>query len=79
MAKNKVQVTYPVEVGIFGYFRFGGKKLVETWVALEDLCLEYCGGMWIGVYSKYNVLDWAKQRNVALLTTEEIEMFEKAM
>lgn len=71
------QAQYPVEVGTFGYFKFGGKILVETWETLESLCLEYCGGMWIGIYSKHNIFEWAKQQK--LLTAPEIEMFEKAL
>lgn len=71
------QAKYPVEVGAFGYFKFGGKLLVETWQAIEDLCQEWCGGLWIGIYSKYNLYDWAKEHN--LLTPAEIEMFDKAI
>ena len=64
-----------VEVGAFGRFKYGGKKLVETWQALEDLCYEihWCAG----IYSAWNLLDWAKTEK--LLTAEEIEMFEKAI
>ena len=68
------QATYPVEVGAFGQFKHGGKKLVETWQALEDLCHE--ADWWIGIYSKWNLLDWAKTKR--LLTAEEIIMFEEA-
>lgn len=68
------QATHPVAVGAFGHFKHGGKKLVETWIALEDLCQEV--DWWIGIYSKWNLLDWAKTKG--LLTNEEIEMFEKA-
>jgi len=68
------QTTYPVEVGAFGQFKYGGKKLVETWIVLEDLCLEH--DWWVGIYSKRNLLDWAKTKR--LLTPEEIAMFEAA-
>lgn len=68
------QTTYPVEVGTFGQFKHGGKKLVETWIALEDLCYEH--DWWVGIYSKWNLLNWAKTKR--LLTPEEIAMFEAA-
>lgn len=68
------QVSHPVEVGAFGRFKFGGKKLVETWQVLEDLSHDH--DWWIGIYSKWNLLDWAITKG--LLTAEEIAMFEAA-
>ena len=50
------------QIGAFGFFaawlpvdwdRFEG-----NWIALEDLCREYCGGMWIGIYSGYDLINW---------------------
>ncbi len=64
-----------VEVGVFGKFKHGGKKLVETWAALEELAYEV--EWWIGVYNQWNLLEWAKDNR--LLTPEEIKMFEEAM
>lgn len=55
------QVLYPVEVGTWGRFKFGGSRVVKDWDALEDLCLEYCGGMWIGIYSAWDIVEWANR------------------
>jgi hypothetical protein len=66
------QVTHPTEVGCFGRFRHGGNGVVETWEALEDLCIEYCGGMWIGIYSAYDVIRWARD-DAKVITIGEYE------
>ena len=67
-------VTHPVEVGTFGRFKHGGKKLIETWIALEDILYD-CGYVFSG--NMYDVLSFAK--NKGLLTTDEISMFEGAL
>ena len=65
------------QIGAFGIFaawlpvdwdRFEG-----TWQALEDLCQEYCGGMWIGVYSAYDIIRWAKDHG--LIRASEYEAY----
>ena len=64
-----------VEVGAFGRFRFGGKKLVETWTALERIAHDV--DWWMGIYSAYNLLEYGKNRG--LLTDEEVSMFQEAL
>lgn len=46
-----------MRIGTFGLFR--GKVNEALYQYLEDACLTYCGGMWIGVYSVHDVLNWA--------------------
>lgn len=67
--------THPVEVGTFGRFKHGGRRLVETWVALEDLCHDV--EWWIGIYKAEDLLHWGTMRG--LLTPEEVTMLEKAL
>lgn len=69
------QSTHPVEVGTYGHFKYGGTKLVETWIALEDICFEM---FWqIGIYCTWDLLELGKERG--LLTPEEFAMFEAAL
>jgi len=70
-----LQVAHPVEVGTFGRFKYGGRKLVETWIALEDLCRQV--DWWIGIYKAQDLIRWGEVRG--LLTSDEVTMLEKAL
>jgi len=69
--------THPVEVGNWGKFIHGGDKLVNLWQTLEEIWAEDQKGWVIGVYSGWNILDWAKEHG--LLLAEEIALLEGAM
>lgn len=69
--------THPVEIGAFGRFRYGGHRIVNDWLALEDLCVEYCGGMWIGIYSAWDIVQWA--RRIGLLNSDECAEWTKRL
>jgi hypothetical protein len=60
MASKKIGKT---QIGAFGSFAswlpVDWDRLTGNWLALEDLCREYCGGLWIGVYSGYDIIRWA--------------------
>lgn len=70
---TRIQVTHPVEVGVFGRFKYGGEKLVSTWIALEEVAYE----MGVEWGNAQDLVDWAE--TMGLLIPAEIEMFEKAL
>lgn len=66
---------HPVEVGAFGRFKHGGRQLVETWIALEDLCHKF--EWFIGIYKAEDLIEWGKYKG--LLTKDEVKMIEAAL
>ena len=69
------RASHPVEVGSFGRFKSGGKWLVNTWQALEDLCFEDTS--FAGIYSQWSVLERGKQKG--LIQPKEIDNLQRLM
>jgi hypothetical protein len=64
-------------IGAFGLFApwlpVDWDRLTANWEALEDLCREYCGGLWIGIYSGYDLIRWG--REVGIIRPFEYEAY----
>ena len=67
-----------VTIGAFGVFEVSkvknldGAWLQDIWMALEDLSHDI--DWWIGIYSKWGIVEWAKHRRI--LTAEELQILE---
>ena len=73
-----MKMNFKTEIGAFGVFAswlfdksVDRSWLEGLWLALEDLCREFCGGMWIGIYSGYDLIRWG--HDYGLLTNGEYD------
>ena len=64
----KTKPTGKREIGAFGVFAnwlpVDWDRFTANWEALENISREYCGGLWIGIYSAYDLIRWGKQKGL---------------
>jgi hypothetical protein len=60
-------------IGDFGLFRYSSlsQSQVNDWLTLEELCLIACGGVWIGIYSAFDIIRWARSNGLIRLSEYE--------
>jgi hypothetical protein len=68
------KVKYPVEIGAFGRFEYGGKRLFDFWTTLEEAAHE---SWFVGMYSAEDVLRWGV--NHGLATRDDAKMVLQAL